>query len=180
MKNIYFTCGPSQLYPTVKSHLKTALDNNLGSISHRGQQFQNIYKSAQTNLRKLLSIPLSHKIFFLSSSLESMERIIENCVEKQSFHFVNGAFSHKFYQFAKLLKKSPVKHEVDWGEGYLLNKIKIPKRTELICITQNETSTGVMLPTQQIYSASRYKSNKAKSQCTCRCRYCIFGAIRQV
>ncbi len=147
---IYFTCGPSQLYPTVPKYIMHALNEDILSISHRSVQFQEIYRSAQNGLRKLLNIPKNHKIFFLSSSLESMERIIENCVKEYSFHFINGAFSKKFYEIVLKLKKHPEKYEVSEGDGYDPNKIKIPKRTELICITHNETSTGVSIPLQSI------------------------------
>ncbi|OGK09386.1 hypothetical protein A2767_06340 [Candidatus Roizmanbacteria bacterium RIFCSPHIGHO2_01_FULL_35_10] len=150
MKYTYFTCGPSQLYPGVFRHLQIAFDKDIPSLSHRSKIFQQIYKSTQDNLRKLLSIPKSHKIFFVSSSLESMEKIIQNCVEKNSFHFVNGAFSRKFYQFAEILKKQPIKYEVPEGEGYLPEKVMIPPDTELICVMQNETSTGVAIPVQSI------------------------------
>lgn len=146
MKYTYFTCGPSQLYPTVFRHLQIAFDKGIPSLSHRSKTFQQIYKSTQDRLRKLMSIPQSHKIFFLSSSLESMERILENCVEKYSFHFVNGAFSSKFYQFAELLKKRPLKYEVANGEGYSFFNLKADKKSELICVTQNETSMGVSVP----------------------------------
>ena len=36
-----------------------------------------------------------------------MERIIENCAIKHTFHFINGAFSRKFYEMTKELKKDP-------------------------------------------------------------------------
>lgn len=107
----------------------------------------------------MMSIPNSHQIFFLSSSLEAMERILQNCVEKYSFHFVNGSFSGKFYQFAKLLKKSPLKYETKEGEGFHLANVRIPKNTELICITHNETSTGVSIPLQYV---NKLKQNYKK------------------
>lgn len=150
MKKIFFTCGPSQLYPTVEKHMQEALNNNIPSISHRSVKFQEIYKSTQDKLREFLRIPKGQHIFFLASSLESMERIIENCIEKHSFHFVNGAFSQKFYQFAQLLKKKPIKYELKASRGYDPTAVKIPTKAELITITQNETSTGVAIPLQSI------------------------------
>ncbi len=168
MKKIYFTCGPSQLYPKVNQYLKAAISNDIPSISHRGKMFQNLFAETVHNLKKLLTIPKNYHIFFLSSSLESMERVIENCVEKSSFHFVNGAFSRKFFQLAQELKRSPKKIEVDEGKGFDLNFARHSGKSrhggthpesnwdsgittfsrmtndiELIAITHNETSTGV-------------------------------------
>jgi len=80
-----------------------------------------------------------------------MERIIENCVENFSLHFVNGAFSKRFYTIAEELKKSPQRIEVEFGNGFDFSILSIPEKTELICFTQNETSSGVLTPLKNIY-----------------------------
>jgi len=112
MKKIFFTPGPSQLYPTVEKHLAKGLSENLYSISHRSKLFQQIYLETTSNLKKLLKIPENYSIFFVSSGTECMERIVENCVEKYSFHFVNGAFSQRFYETAVELKKQALEYKV--------------------------------------------------------------------
>ena len=146
MKKIYFTPGPTQLNPAVASYLKSALDNDVFSISHRSDRFKDIFKQTSDNLRALLNISDDFHIFFISSATEAMERIIENCVEQRSTHLVNGAFSERFYQIARDLKKSPHKIEAAPGNGFYADEIQIDPESELICITQNETSTGVSLP----------------------------------
>ncbi len=153
---IYFTPGPSQLYPTVKKHILNALKHDIASISHRSEAFHEIIRDINTSLKLLLSIPDEYQIFFLSSATECMERIIENCVHKKSFHFVNGAFSKRFYSVAADLKKSPLSHDANSGEGFEFKNIKIPKNSELIAITQNETSTGVAIPVEFINKLSNY------------------------
>lgn len=155
MKKIFFTPGPSQLYPTVEKHLKYALEKQLFSISHRSVDFQNIYNETVSNIKKLFTVPKDHSVFFLSSATEAMERIIENGVEKKSFHLVNGAFSSKFFQISQDLKKQPEKFEVEAGKGFDVNSINITKNTEVICITHNETSTGVAVPVDDIYSLKK-------------------------
>jgi len=152
MKKIFFTPGPAELYPTVAKHIKDGINENIYSISHRGKQFEQIFQNTTANLRKLLKIPNDYSIFFVSSGTEAMERIIENCVEKYSFHFVNGAFSQRFYETAIELKKEPIELKADAGTGFDFAKINIPKKTELICFVHNETSTGVMLNSKKIES----------------------------
>lgn len=151
MKKTYFTVGPSQIYPTVAKHLSQGLKNNIASISHRGRQYQEIHEDTVLDLKKLMNIPNNYSIFFLGSALEAMERILENCVHKSSFHFVNGAFAKKFYEFGLNLKKNPTKIEVADGTGFDFDKIKVPNIAELIAITHNETSTGVAIPVEEIY-----------------------------
>lgn len=160
MRNIFFTPGPSQLYPTVKKHLLQALREDIPSISHRGQKFQGIYQGTVSGLRQLLNIPDSHRVYFLSSGTEAMERVIENCVGKHSFHFVNGSFSKRFYKSALELVKKAKKYEVPAGEGFIFNNIEIPKEAELICVTQNETSTGVQVPMSDVYALQKQYPDK--------------------
>ncbi len=155
MKKLFFTVGPSQLYPTVPTHIRTALQTNIYSLSHRSNIFKEIYETVETNLRKLLTIPKTHHIFFTSCALEGMDRSIANTVEKQSFHFVNGSFSREFYQIAIDLKKNAQRFDVPNGDGFNFDSVTIPKHTELICLVQNETSTGVSTPMKDIYTLKK-------------------------
>ena len=45
MKKIYFTPGPTELYPTTISHFKKGFSEHIGSISHRSKEFQEIYRN---------------------------------------------------------------------------------------------------------------------------------------
>ncbi len=149
-KKLYFTVGPSELYPTVPQHVQTALDEKIGVITHRGKQFQEIYKNAVDGLRTLLNVPADHHIFFLSSATEIWERIIENCVEHTSFHCVNGSFSKRFYEFSTELGKKAYVEKADFGKGFYPDKITVPADAEIICLTYNETSSGVSMPVSDI------------------------------
>lgn len=160
MKNIYFTLGPSQIYPTVKKHLENAFDHDILSISHRGDKFKEIYKTTSQNLKKLLDIPTENHIFFLSSSLESMEKIIEGCVFNQSFHFINGAFSQKFHDMAVNLNKKAGKIQTDYDSGFDFKSVRIPEKIDLICFTHNETSIGVALDMNDIYKIKSLNQDK--------------------
>src|SRR5579863_4185332 len=137
MKTVYFTPGPSALYPSVISHMKTGLRENIPSISHRSNYFQEIYRQTCTNLKKLLNIPEEFEIYFVASGTEAMERTIQNCVLLNSFHFVNGSFSKRFLTTALELNKKPLYAEVPLGKGFNFESINIPYNTELICVTHN-------------------------------------------
>ena len=160
MKNIYFTTGPTQLNDKVKSYFYSAIRKNILSFSHRSKDFSDILQSTVEELKKLLEIPDSHYVFFLSSGTECMERIIQNLVYKKSFHFINGYFAERFYNISKQLKKSPKFIKTDFGKGFDFGEIKIPDETELICITHNETSTGVALNLDDIYEIKKSHKNK--------------------
>lgn len=160
MKTIYFTPGPTKLYSSVPHHINEALRENICSISHRSWAFQQIYKQAVEALKRLLNVPSHFHVFFMGSATEAMERIIENCVAEHSFHFVNGAFSNRFFSIAKALKKHPEKIEVEFGRGFEFGNIEIPHNIELICFTQNETSSGVAINMDEIYAIKRKHPEK--------------------
>lgn len=140
----HFAPGPSQLYFTVEDHTRTAFREGIPSLGHRTKEFEAIFRSATEGLKELLSIPSGFHIFFAASATEIWERSIQNLVQEKSFHFVNGAFSKRFYEIAKQLGKSSEKIESPFGQGFDA-KIKIGTDAELIGITHNETSTGVSL-----------------------------------
>lgn len=146
----YFTCGPTELFHVVREYMLDAIDKKLPSISHRSKDFEIIFSYTVDELRKLMGIPDDFMIFFSSAGTECMERIIENLVEDCSFHFVNGSFSERFYRTAKELKKNPIIQQVEFGQGFNFDEVEIPEKVELICITQNETSSGVAVPMKKI------------------------------
>jgi len=155
---IYFTPGPSELYPTVPQHLQEAMLQKIGSISHRSQQFKDIYKHAEEGLRQLLQLPDNFEILFLSSANEIWERAIQNTVEQESFHLVNGSFSKRFYEIARELGRQASKYEAPFGQGFDVDNLEIPDSAELVAVVQNETSSGAATPVSEI-NKIRAKSN---------------------
>ena len=152
MKKIYFTVGPSQIYPTVPGYIKEAVEGDVLSLSHRGEWFQGLYQETNEKLKELLSIPDTHKIYFLGSATEGMERSIHNTVEVCSAHVVTGTFGKKFFEIARDLGKEAEKIDVGVRE-------EIPVSlefgsAELIAFTHNDTSTGYQMPLEEIYQIS--------------------------
>jgi len=143
-----FNVWPSQISNDVYKDIIMATTNWVLSISHRSNDFTDMSKSVHDWLRKLLNIPDNYKIFYLSSATETMEVVIRNFVVKNSFHLVNWAFSDKFYKTSLEIWKNAQKEQIEqwiWDFEY-----KIPDETELICLTQNETSTWVYIPNEHI------------------------------
>ncbi|MCS6968595.1 MAG: aminotransferase class V-fold PLP-dependent enzyme [Cytophagales bacterium] len=153
MNHVYFlTPGPSQLYYTVPQHIKTALKEHICSISHRSKSFQQIVAHALEHLRALFQLPTDYYIAFTASATEVWERAIENLSQEYTLHLVNGNFSKKFYEFSKQLKRNAQKWEVSPGKGFYLSEMPPFDPPELLCLTHNETSTGVTMPLEDIYT----------------------------
>ena len=146
MKGIVnFTPGPSQLFFTVEDHVRAAFREGIPSLSHRTKEFEIISKGTTDGIKELLGIPSHFHVFFTSSATEIWERSIQNLVASKSMHFVNGAFSKRYYEIAAQLGKSPKKIESPAGHGFSMD-IPYEEGVELVALTNNETSTGVSLP----------------------------------
>ncbi|MBI5403660.1 MAG: aminotransferase class V-fold PLP-dependent enzyme [Ignavibacteriae bacterium] len=155
MKRIYFTVGPTELFPEIKSYAMMATKDKIFSVSHRSKEFTIIQLQTCNELKKLLCVPKEFHIFFVSSATEAMERVLQNLVCKKSYHFINGYFADRFFNIAKQLKKNPYSIKSEYGSGFDFNKVKIPEDTELICLTQNETSTGAAIDMKDIYGLKK-------------------------
>ena len=148
--NVTFNPGPSQLYFTVQDHVRKAFRDGIPSLSHRSKEFESAFEKATTGLKTLLGIPSSFSIFFTGSATETWERSIQNLAEHQSVHFVNGAFSKRYFEIAQQMKRNPFKIESAPGKGFDTD-YNLPNQPELIALTHNETSTGVSLPLSFIH-----------------------------
>ena len=136
-----FAVGPSQIYFTVEDHIRQAFREGIPSISHRSKQFEKIFESVNESLRALLNVPNNFHMFFTSSATEVWERSTQNLVDENSFHFVNGSFSKRFFETALQLGKNAIEYPVEAGKGF--ENPETPDNAELIALIANETSTGV-------------------------------------
>jgi phosphoserine aminotransferase len=149
MRKLFFTPGPSELYFTTEHHMKMAFQQGIPSISHRSEKFQSIFEESTNNLRELLALPDDYHIVFTTSATEVWERSAENLIDKHALHFVNGAFSKKFYEAVEQLGYKTTLYESPWGT--LPDIYTVPEGDyDFIGITHNETSTGVSFPLNHI------------------------------
>jgi phosphoserine aminotransferase len=155
---IFFTPGPSQLYHTIPQHLKNALRENIGSISHRSSAFQKLFAEMKERLKDLLSIPDEYDIFLMSSATEVWERIVQNLITKSSHHFVNGSFSKRFYDFTKLYQLQSTATIGTHSKEF--ESFDLPENSELISITLNETSTGYAFDQKRLKALSNKYPDK--------------------
>ncbi len=123
-------------------------------IAHRSPEMGNLHKDITSYLQKLL-FTQNDIIMSTSSSTGYMEAAIRNCVgEKGVLNVINGAFAERWYDIAKANGKEADMLEIPWGKAVdrkTLNEALDQKEYDAVCITHNETSTGVMTPLKDIY-----------------------------
>lgn len=160
MKPVYLTPGPSELYFTVQDHMRTAMAEKTGSISHRSEEYRQIFTHVVQNLHELLDIPDDFAIVFTSSATEIWERIIQNFRPHHATFFVNGSFSQKFSECASALGTvTEVIESLDntWPH----DRFEMNPNTDLIAIAQNETSIGMATPADEITEIAKKSPGSA-------------------
>lgn len=143
MKNdhkILYVPGPIE----VKEDVREACARPM--IGHRTAEFRKLYASIKPKLKKLL---YTENVVMVSTSSGSglMEAAMRNLVKKKVLNCVNGAFSQKWYEIAVACGKPAEKLEVEAGKAIKPDMVDAKLRGggfDAICVTHNETSTGVM------------------------------------
>ncbi len=139
---ISFYPGPSRVYAKIPAWVADAYQEGIMSINHRSPEFIKISTETIQLLKKKLAIPEDYRIFFTSSATECWEIISQSLVRKESCHLYNGAFGEKWCQYARKLQKEATGKAFALDEAIHPETLRIGKNTDVICVTQNETSNG--------------------------------------
>lgn len=115
-------------------------------IGHRGKEFAELFGECSRGLQKILYTK-NRVLISTSSGSGLMEGAIRNCADKDVLVCSCGAFGKKWFEIAKSCGKEVDLFEVESGKAINaaeLEKKLSTKKYEAVCITHNETSTGVM------------------------------------
>ena len=123
-------------------------------IAHRSSTMSDLHNDIAEYLQKLLFT--SNQIMLsTSSSTGLMEAAIRNCVNKNPvLNIINGAFAERWHKIAIANGKEAEVLEIDWGKAVTAKQLqeKLEDKTfDAVCITQNETSTGVATPLKDLF-----------------------------
>ena len=148
MPNFY--PGPSKVYSTVAAYMQDAFDKGVVSINHRSPEFIEISKNTIQLLKEKLNIPENYTVFYTSSATECWEIIAQSLVREKSFHIYNGAFGKKWFHYTKKLKPKSIGIAFDENNKLDINGLQVLDTSEIICLTQNETSNGTQITNAKI------------------------------
>lgn len=144
-----FNPGPSQLAPGVESDLSEIAASGLLSASHRSGQVKSMVMEAIAATRRALRVPEDYAVVLQPSATASMELVVRNLVRDASAHFVGGAFGERFAATAEALGVRAHRLEHAWSASPDLDA-PIPDGVELLTVTHNETSTGMLWPVEAL------------------------------
>lgn len=121
-------------------------------IGHRDSLYSDLHGEVVTKLKKFLGTE-DHIYLSTSSSTGMMEGSIRNVVNKKVLMTDCGAFSKRWAEIAKLNDKEIEVIKVEMGQAItpeMVDQYLSKGGFEAVCITHNETSTGVMSPLKEI------------------------------
>lgn len=121
-------------------------------IGHRSKDFGELYHRCVTKTAEALGTK-NHVMWFSSSGTGCMEGAIRNTVDTRVLHCVGGAFAERWFKISGLCGKQATRIDVDWGKAVKPEMIDAELAKGGYCavaITQNETSTGVRQPIEDI------------------------------
>src|SRR6187551_1819889 len=136
---ISFYPGPSRVYDEVPRYVKEAHKKGLLSLNHRSPEFVALSQKTIGLLKAKLLIPKNFTVFFTNSATECWEIIAQSLVTKKSTHIYNGDFGKKWFEYTKRIRPGAQDHV--FGVDQILDPRKLVfKTSEVVCLTQNETS----------------------------------------
>ena len=121
-------------------------------IGHRTKEASTLQKGISDKLRKLM---YTQNEILLSTSSGSglMEGAIRSCTQKRAAVFSCGNFGNRWFAMAEDNHVPADKFEVEWGlpnTAESVNQVLANGKYDLITITHNETSSGIMNPVKEI------------------------------
>jgi len=121
-------------------------------IGHRSKEASELQRGISEKVRKIFN---TQEEILLSTTSGSglMEGAIRSCTAKRAAVFSIGAFGKRWYEMAVFNNVPADLHEVEWGNAVdpnEVNKVLATGKYDLVCITHNETSTGVMNPVEEL------------------------------
>ena len=141
-----FIPGPTHVTEDVLQKMATPM------IGHRTKEASDLQRDISDKLRKLM---YTDQEILLSTSSGSglMEGAVRSCTQKRAAAFSCGNFGNRWYKMAKDSNIPADKFEVEWGNPNLpeeVDEVLSSGKYDLVTVTHNETSTGIMNPLEEI------------------------------
>ncbi len=141
-----FIPGPVEVLPDVLEKMATPM------IGHRTKDASTLQREISAMAMKLFYTG-NQIILSTSSGSGLMEGAIRSCTRKRAVVFSIGAFGNRWYDMARGNNVAADKVEVEWGKATTPEMVDAALSTgkyDLMTLTHNETSTGVMCPVEAI------------------------------
>ncbi|QZY57074.1 pyridoxal-phosphate-dependent aminotransferase family protein [Crassaminicella profunda] len=146
MQKKLFIPGPVDVSEDVLKKMSTSM------IGHRSKEASDLQRSIS---QKMMQLMYTKNQIMLSTSSGSglMEGAVRSCTQKRAAVFSIGAFGDRWYKMATSNGVAADKFSSEWGNPTtpeMVDTALSTQKYDLITITHNETSTGIMNPIDEI------------------------------
>ncbi|MHC6178337.1 pyridoxal-phosphate-dependent aminotransferase family protein [Clostridium sp. JNZ X4-2] len=141
-----FIPGPVEVKKDVLEKMATPM------IGHRSKDASKLQRDISDKMRKVFHTK-EEILLSTSSGTGLLEGAIRCSTAKRAAIFSIGAFGKRWHQIAECNNVPADLFEEDWGKAVDVDKIDKALATgkyDSLCVTHNETSTGVMNPVEDI------------------------------
>lgn len=143
-----FIPGPVEVKPEVLTKMATPM------IGHRGSGASALQRSISEKLQQVFTTSAAI-LLSTSSGTGLMEGAVRSCTAARAACFSVGAFGKRWYEIAQNNGVPADCFEVPWGQANTAEQLETALSSgkyDLMTITHNETSTGVMNPLGELSS----------------------------
>jgi len=151
---VLFLPGPTEVEPELRELMAAPL------VGHRSQGFVAVVQDVCRQLAPLFATA-AHAAFETCPATALMEAAIRNLVPPggTTLHLCNGAFSERWSRIAADCGRTPENLTAPWGQANtaaaVAERLQRGPLPAAVCITHNETSTGVLQPLAALAAAVR-------------------------
>ncbi len=141
-----FIPGPVEVKNDVLQKMATPM------IGHRTKEASKLQRDISEKMMKLFYTK-NQVMLSTSSGSGLMEGAVRSCTRKRAAMFSVGAFGNRWYDMAVGNNVPADKFEVEWGNPTTpeqVDEVLATGKYDLITVTHNETSTGIMNPVGEI------------------------------
>ncbi len=146
MHKSLFIPGPVNVDKDVLEKMATPM------IGHRTKEASELQRSISDKLRKLMYTK-EEIILSTSSGSGLMEAAVKSCTKKKVASFAVGAFGERWHKMAIANGIPADRFDSEWGQPTtpeMVDKALATGEYDVITVTHNETSTGIMNPLDEI------------------------------
>ena len=141
-----FIPGPTEVHPDVLAKMATPM------IGHRGKDASALQKRISEKLQQVMYTK-NHILLSTTSGTGLMEGSLRSLTAKRAIVFSVGAFGNRWFETGERNGVPVDKHEAEWGKPTTPENVDAYLSTgkyDVMTITHNETSTGIMNPVAEI------------------------------
>ncbi|MCA8943955.1 MAG: alanine--glyoxylate aminotransferase family protein, partial [Planctomycetes bacterium] len=145
---ILFIPGPVEVDEELREIMAMPL------VGHRSEEFKQCVLRVAEKLRPVFGTA-EHAFFENAPGTALMEAGIRNLVRSRVLHLTCGSFGDRWVKTSKACGRDATVLEATWGTAFDPEAVRralesAPEPFEAVCITHNETSTGVLNPLAEI------------------------------